>query len=151
MLKAMFIALAIGLPVLLVPLAVYMVRTALRPSLYRGQEGQYAWIGHRLAGLGVLAFLFLHILDTSAVGFGPEVYDSLISVYQTLWFRPFEAALAAAVAYHAVNGLKITLWDFWPRTTEWHRPLNILGLVLFFLLFAPMAWFMIILPYLEAL
>lgn len=150
MLKLAFITLSVGLPLVLLPLAVLMVRTALWPSLYRGQEGQIAWIGHRLAGLGTLGFLALHIIDTSAVGFGPAAYDSLVSVYKTLWFRPFEALLAAAVAYHAVNGLKVTLWDFWPRTTDWHRPLNVIGLVLFIVLFAPMAWFMIILPYLEA-
>ena len=38
--------------------------------LYRGREGQLAYIGQRLAGLGTLLFLAIHIVDTSSVYFG---------------------------------------------------------------------------------
>ena len=37
---------------------------------YRGREGHLSFIGHRLAGLGTLLFLTIHILDTSTVYFG---------------------------------------------------------------------------------
>ena len=41
---------------------------------YRGKEGQLSFILHRLAGLGTLLFLAVHILDTSTVYFFPSLY-----------------------------------------------------------------------------
>nr|MDQ3956888.1 hypothetical protein [Actinomycetota bacterium] len=41
---------------------------------YKGGVGQWTWAAHRITGVFVLAFLFGHIVDTFAVGFGPELY-----------------------------------------------------------------------------
>jgi len=46
--------------------------------MYRGGAGHWAWILHRLTGLGVLVFLLIHILDTGLVLFGPAVYDRVV-------------------------------------------------------------------------
>ena len=85
---------------------------------YRGQEGQLAWVGHRLAGLGTLLFLAIHILDTSTVYFLPEEYDTVIKLYRSLPFQFGEMLLVVAVIYHALNGFRIILLDWKP---EWWR------------------------------
>jgi succinate dehydrogenase / fumarate reductase cytochrome b subunit len=45
---------------------------------YRGGIGQWAWAVNRAAGLGILLFLALHIVDIFIVGFGPALFDDLL-------------------------------------------------------------------------
>ncbi|MCL5005257.1 MAG: hypothetical protein M1404_01880, partial [Acidobacteria bacterium] len=37
---------------------------------YRGHEGQWAWLFHRITGIGVFLFLLAHIVDTAMIGGG---------------------------------------------------------------------------------
>jgi succinate dehydrogenase cytochrome b556 subunit len=83
--------------------------------LYRGREGHLLYIGHRLAGLGTLLFLAIHILDTSTVYFFPELYPHAIDVYRSTAFMLQEMLLVVAVIFHGVNGLKIILNDTFPH------------------------------------
>lgn len=85
---------------------------------------QLAWFGHRMSGIGVLLFLFLHILETSTVLLGPEAYDFTQTFYRNLPARLGEIVLMAAVVYHALNGLRVIVMDFWPASTVWYRPLT---------------------------
>jgi|SRR5579859_6176028 len=87
---------------------------------YRGREGHLSFIGHRLAGLGTLLFLAIHILDTSTVYFGkqlgmPGLYQHAVDIYRSTPFMLGEIMLVAAVFYHGVNGLKIILFDTFPN------------------------------------
>jgi succinate dehydrogenase hydrophobic anchor subunit len=87
---------------------------------YRGREGHLSFIGHRLAGLGTLLFLAVHILDTSTVYFGkqlglPGLYAHAVDIYRSTPFMLGEILLVAAVFYHGVNGLKIILFDTFPN------------------------------------
>lgn len=100
--------------------ALYMIVNLLRlrkeqkGPVYKGGVGQWTWVAHRITGVGILAFLFGHIVDTFAVGFGPEAYNEAVSLYKQWWFAPFEVALVGAVIFHAFNGVRIILFDFWP-------------------------------------
>ena len=91
---------------------------------YRLSWAQLAWFGHRASGLGVLLFLFLHIVETSTVLFGPEVYDLTQTFYRNLPAKMGETLLMAAVVYHSLNGLRVIAMDFWPRLTVYYRPLT---------------------------
>lgn len=111
--------------------------------MYRGGEGQFAWAMHRLTGLGVLLFLIIHIFDTFFVVFGPELYNKVIELYRTPLFRVSEIGLAGAVLYHALNGMRIMLMDFFPALLDRQRQLFYAVMVLFFLVFVPGAWSML--------
>ena len=91
---------------------------------YRVSWAQLAWLGHRASGLGVLLYLFMHIVETSTVLFGPEVYDAAIGVFRNLPARLGEIVLMAALVYHALNGLRVIVMDFWPALTAYYRPLT---------------------------
>jgi len=91
---------------------------------YRVSWAQLAWFGHRLSGIGVLIYLFLHILETSTVTLGPDVYDATLGLFRNLPVRLGEILLMAALVYHSLNGLKVILLDFVPATTAWYRPLT---------------------------
>jgi succinate dehydrogenase / fumarate reductase cytochrome b subunit len=82
---------------------------------YRGREGQIAFLLHRLSGLATLLFLGLHILDTSFVFLSPALYQEVLNLYRAPLFMLGEILLVAAVIYHGVNGLRIALFDLFPR------------------------------------
>lgn len=91
-------------------------RTSLEGSLrYRGREGQWAYLLHRVTGLGTLLFLAVHILDTSTVYFFPSLYEHAIALYRSTPFMLGEIVLVFCVLYHGVNGLRIALFDLYPR------------------------------------
>jgi succinate dehydrogenase / fumarate reductase cytochrome b subunit len=91
---------------------------------YRVSWSQLAWFGHRASGLGVLLFLFLHIVETSTVLLGPEVYDFTQTFYANLPAKIGEVLLMAALVYHSLNGLRVIVMDFWPASTIYYRPLT---------------------------
>lgn len=89
--------------------------TSRRPAgtLYRGNEGMWSWVLHRITGVAIFFFLLVHILDTALVRVSPEAYNAVISQYQTPLMGLGEVALVAAIVFHAFNGLRIILIDFW--------------------------------------
>ena len=90
---------------------------------YRVSWAQLAWFGHRASGLGVLSYLFMHVVETSTVLFGPEVYNAAVGIFKNLPARLGEVLLMAAVVYHALNGIRVIAMDFWPGLTVYYRPL----------------------------
>ena len=50
-------------------------------TLYKGSPGQWSWLAHRVTGVAVILFLFAHVVDTAVIGWGPEAYNRVISVY----------------------------------------------------------------------
>jgi succinate dehydrogenase / fumarate reductase cytochrome b subunit len=91
---------------------------------YRVSWAQLAWFGHRASGLGVLFYLFLHIVETSTVLFGPDVYNAAVGIFRNLPARLGEVLLMAALVYHALNGMRVIAMDFWPSLTVYYRPLT---------------------------
>ncbi len=110
---------------------------------YRGKAGHWSWLLHRLTGVGVFVFLLFHILDTSLIGWGPAVYNKMIALYRQPVFRVGEVLLAGAVLYHALNGIRIIIIDFWPAATVVHRKLIYAVAVIFVVVFVPAAIYML--------
>ena len=88
---------------------------------YRGGEGMLAWAFHRISGVAIWLFVILHIVDIFLVGVAPDAYDTLLFIYATPPGIVMEWLLGAAILYHALNGLRIIILDFWPRLTRFHR------------------------------
>jgi succinate dehydrogenase / fumarate reductase cytochrome b subunit len=105
--------------------------------LYKGQEGQYSWLLHRVTGAAIILFLFAHVVDTAVVGWGPEAYNRVASVYHNPFVRLLELGLVAAVLYHSFNGVRIMLIDFFPSLTPHFRALGLATTVLFVLAMIP--------------
>ncbi|MDQ5839683.1 MAG: succinate dehydrogenase, cytochrome b556 subunit [Chloroflexota bacterium] len=101
-----------------------LARAQARVVSYRVSWAQLAWFGHRMSGIGILVYLFIHIVETSTVTLGPDVYDATLGLFRNLPVRLGEIVLMAALVYHSLNGLKVILLDFFPATTTWYRPLT---------------------------
>ena len=110
---------------------------------YRGGIGQWSWALHRITGVGVLLFLCLHILDTSLIILGPAPYNKIIAIYRIPVFRVMEVGLFACVLFHALNGVRIILIDFWENLTRFHRQLFYVELAGFVLIMLPVAYVML--------
>lgn len=104
---------------------------------YRGSEGMLAWAFHRIAGVAIWAFILLHVLDIWLVGAAPDVYDDVLAIYASPFGRVMESLLGAALLYHALNGMRIIVMDFWPAMTRYHRQLWYANWVLFVLIGLP--------------
>jgi succinate dehydrogenase cytochrome b556 subunit len=122
---------AIGTYIAVILLGAWIARelSAGRPIIYSGDSGQYAWALHRATGLGIIFFLLVHILDIMLIGLGRDVYNHTVEFYAKPLVIPMEIALVGAVIYHALNGLRIILIDFWPAGVRNQRAMYYVALV----------------------
>jgi succinate dehydrogenase / fumarate reductase cytochrome b subunit len=114
-----------------------LILTAREALRYKGKEGQLAWIGHRLAGVGTLLFFVLHVVDTSWVYFWPEGYGHATAIYRSWPFQIGELLLVLAVIYHGLNGLRVALMDWKPSLWQYQRQITLAVFGLTALLYAP--------------
>ncbi len=106
-------------------------------TLYRGREGMWSWVGHRITGVLIFVFLLVHVLDTSLVRVSPEAYNAVIGTYKNPIMGLGEAGLVAAIVFHAFNGIRIMLVDFWSKGPRYHRQLFWGVLAVWLVLFVP--------------
>ena len=104
-------------------------------TLYRGREGMWSWVAHRVTGVLIFFFLFAHVLDTALVRVSPDDYDRVIDTYKTPVVNLMEVGLTGAVLYHALNGMRVMAIDFWERGPRYQKQmtwavLGITGLVM---------------------
>jgi len=90
-------------------------------TLYRGREGMWSWVGHRITGVVIFFFLLVHVLDTSLVRVSPEAYNHVIAAYKNPLMALGETGLVAAIVFHAFNGLRIIAVDFWKKGAKYQR------------------------------
>lgn len=120
-----------------------LITTVTESIRYRGRSGHYTWLAHRLAGLGILAFLVIHVWDTANANYFPHIYAWSIEVFKTPLFGLGEVAIFGAVLFHAFNGVRITLLDYKPEW--WHhqkRSVTIVWVV-FLVLFVPLGGYLL--------
>ena len=96
-------------------------KPARRRTLYRGDPGMWSWVLHRITGATIFFFLFVHVLDTALVRVSPQAYNEVIETYKTPIIGLMEAGLVAAVLYHALNGIRVILIDFWQHGPRYQR------------------------------
>ena len=80
--------------------------TALR---YKGQGPMLTFILHRIGGIGMAIFITMHIL---ASFLGGSIGGFLNNVYEHWLFQIF---IFFCVLFHAINGLRITIIDLFPK------------------------------------
>jgi len=114
---------------------------------YKGKSGQWAFISHRITGFLVFMFLLLHIVDVSLVQ-DKHLYNEVHAVYGNVVLRVFEVSLLFALVFHALNGLRIILIDFFPEAIRSDKAL--FGVVVFLTLAAGIpGGYVILRPFIE--
>ena len=120
------------------------VTNLFRAATYRGREGQIAWMLHRVTGLGVFFFLALHIFDIFLMAFGPDTFEALLFIYHKFFFKlTIVFGLYPGVLYHALNGMRVVIIDFWPDMGKKQAMLWRVQMLIFVLAYVPSAILML--------
>ena len=112
-------------------------------TLYRGREGMWSWVAHRVTGVLIFFFLFAHVLDTALVRVSPDDYNRVIDTYKTPFVNLMEVGLVGAVLFHALNGVRIMLIDFWANGVRYQRQMTYAILTVFVLVMGPGVYFIL--------
>jgi succinate dehydrogenase / fumarate reductase cytochrome b subunit len=94
----------------------------------------FAWVLHRVTGFALVLFLMLHIWEMHELGKGKESFEAVIQRFSSLPFKVGEALLFGAILYHAFNGVRVILVDFWGGS-RYHRAAFAVTMVLTVALF----------------
>jgi succinate dehydrogenase / fumarate reductase cytochrome b subunit len=97
----------------------------------------WSWVAHRITGVLIFFFLLVHVLDTALVRVSPEAYDAVVGTYKNPVVGLGEVGLVAAIIFHAFNGVRVMLVDFWSKGATYHRQLLWGVLALWVVLFVP--------------
>lgn len=114
-----------------------------RGRLYRGDLGMWSWVAHRITGVLTFFFLFAHVLDTALVRVSPNAYDKVINLYKNPLVNLMELGLVGAVLYHALNGLRVMLVDFWSQGPRFQRVMLWTIVAVWIVVMVPSAYFML--------
>ena len=112
-------------------------------TLYRGREGMWSWVAHRITGVLIFFFLFAHVLDTALVRVSPESYNRVIDTYKTPFVNLMEVGLVGAVLYHALNGIRVMLIDFWEKGARYQREMTYAVVTVVSIVMVPGVYFML--------
>jgi succinate dehydrogenase / fumarate reductase, cytochrome b subunit len=82
---------------------------------YKGQGPMLVYVLHRIGGVGMAVFIGVHIL-ASVVGGRSGVFVN--SLYENWIFQIF---IFFCIMFHAINGLRITILDLFPRLIAFQR------------------------------
>jgi len=106
---------------------------------YYKHGGSWAWILHRLTGLGLTAYIYLHIYALTSLTQGEKAFDEEMKLFSTPFFKLLEWALFSLVLFHAFNGVRIILVD-WANGARYHKKVLAVVYVLAVVLFVGMGY-----------
>lgn len=91
----------------------YNNRLGLKGWVYAGKYTfeRYLYLGHRLSGLGLVAYMVLHIIETANRMRGEEAWAALMALFASPLFKVIEYLLFAAAVFHGMNGIRLLLTE----------------------------------------
>ena len=89
-------------------------RLGMKGWLYAGKYSfeRYLYLAHRLSGLGLIAYMVLHIVETANRLRGEEAWAELMALFSSPPFRVIEYLLFVMAVFHAMNGIRLMLIEF---------------------------------------
>lgn len=123
----------------------YNNRLGLKGWVYAGRYSfeRYLYLAHRLSGMGLIAYMVLHIFETANRMSGVEKWDELMALFSSPLFKVIEYFLFAAAVFHAMNGARLLLTELgfflgkpqepvypYSSSIKRHRPLTYLVMAL---------------------
>ena len=91
--------------------------------------GKLAFMLHRLSGLGLVAYLYLHLVLLNKLRQGPQAWDSFLQLMRSPLVLFLDAILLFGILIHGLNGLRLVLVGY-GLFLRWQRLLFWLALVL---------------------
>ncbi|MFZ5648149.1 MAG: succinate dehydrogenase, cytochrome b556 subunit [Bacillota bacterium] len=97
--------------------------------------GMWAWMLHRITGVGLVLYLLLHatLMSTSLIS-GAQSFNATLTTLMTNPVLHFmELLLVGAVIYHGLNGIRLLLFDMgigFSRQKEIFYVMMVLGAIM---------------------
>jgi succinate dehydrogenase / fumarate reductase cytochrome b subunit len=88
---------------------------------YKLQTGSFAWLVHRITGVMLTLYIFVHLYVLSHLK-DPAQYAAIMKTMQNPLVKLSEAGLLGLVIGHAFNGFRLTLIDI-GTPTKLQKPL----------------------------
>jgi len=79
---------------------------------YRRHSGSWAYLLHRITGIGLTVYLFVHIWALTSLADGRAAFQKEMELFTTFPFKVAEWLLGLLVMFHAFNGIRIAIVDF---------------------------------------
>lgn len=108
---------------------------------YKKDPGNWAWILHRITGIALIGYIFLHVYSLSPLTNGEAAFNNAMKAYTTPFFMVLEWLLFAFVLFHSLNGIRIVIVD-WADGARYHKQLYRMSWVLGIILFLAMGFLM---------
>lgn len=106
-------------------------RTKIYDLSYYNFVGSWAWILHRLSGLALVFYITLHIWVINTLTQGPEKFETIMNFLSSPLFKYLEVGLWAIILFHAFNGVRIIIVDFFKGSFAQKKVFFILILIAF--------------------
>lgn len=106
---------------------------------YRKHTGSWAWILHRITGLGLTLYIMIHIIALTGLLKGETAFNEEMALFKSPFFLFGEWLLGALVMFHSLNGVRIALVDF-GNGARYHKEILTFVYVLGVLMVAGMAY-----------
>jgi succinate dehydrogenase / fumarate reductase cytochrome b subunit len=97
--------------------------------------GSWAWILHRLSGLGLIFYLTLHIWVINTLTLGEKAFNDVTAFLNSPLFKLLEVGLWGIILFHAFNGVRIVIVDFF-KGSLFHKKLFFVMIAIAFVLWA---------------
>ena len=80
-------------------------------STHRG--GMWSWVFQRVTAVLLIVMLAIHLIFTHILNIGELNYDNIADRLAHAGLTAVDIILLAAGIYHALNGLRMVLMDYW--------------------------------------
>jgi len=91
--------------------------------------GMWAFALNRLTGIGLFAYLLLHLAVLSTLAAGEQNWQAFLNLARSPLFVFFDAILFAGLIYHALNGIRVALVGMGIGVRQ-HKPAFVVLMVL---------------------
>ncbi len=75
----------------------------------RRKLGMWAYALNRITGIGLVVYLYLHLVILSLLTRGPGGWDAFVSLARSPYFLALDVVLLAGILIHGLNGIRIAL------------------------------------------
>jgi succinate dehydrogenase / fumarate reductase cytochrome b subunit len=81
-------------------------------DLRRRRMGMWAYALNRITGIGLVVYLYLHLVILSQLLGGPGSWNAFVALARSPFFLTLDVVLIAGILIHGLNGLRIALTGF---------------------------------------
>ena len=82
-------------------------------TLERSRGGMWAWLFQRITAVLLFVGLATHLGATHLFAIGDLSYDNIADRLGSWFFAGVDIVLLAAVLFHALNGFRMVVLDYW--------------------------------------